>query len=171
MDPGSSPLLLMMWDEAKTLILSRLDPIEDFSENNYDDKGDRITRFHLQRRAHSEIGQLNTPEGIRVRMFALLTDTSSHIVNFQPFSARESNSFRHIAISCGTARFEPIYLIPTMNYAACAFLDLSLDDVDQSQRLIMFGRTAWSATARGSVDFIEIGDLLETSKGHDSLGF
>ena len=165
MDPGSSPLLLMMWDEAKALVSSRLDPTEDFSENNDDDKGDRITRFRLQRRAYSEIGQLNTPEDVRVRMFALLTDTSSHITNFQPSSARESNSFRRIAIkSHGIARFEPIYLIPTMNYAACAFLDLSLDDVDQPQRLIMFGRTAWSATARGSVDFIEIGDYSKLPK-------
>ena len=80
------PLLLIMWDEARTLVRRGMNRKGNDNNNEFDITPNTVTRFRILRRALAAIG------GHDVRMFTIVTDTSSRIANFQPSYDHESDS-------------------------------------------------------------------------------
>ena len=69
------PLLLFVWDEARSLVKAGIDGKVGTQESD-------TSKFRLLRRALSRIDYLNSTDPIR--LFTLVTDTTSRIANFQP---------------------------------------------------------------------------------------
>ena len=133
------PLLLIVWDEARILV--------ERGQNGEVAKDGQLTVFRLMRRVIQDIGNAFTEKANRIRMFTLVTDTSSRLINFQPTVDTESDSGRRILdVAEGQAHFDPIYILPTGDYHARRRLSLQLENVDDPSRLIAFGRPAWYST-------------------------
>lgn len=129
----SEQLILLIFDEARILTLFNCDgqkPAKSVS---------RLSRFRLLRRSLREMGKAN------IRIFSILTDTSSRLTNFQPKvdddpSTRKDNKEPR----CGHL-FAPLAVMPTVDLAA-KDLPATCDpsEVQKISRLMLFGRVAWS---------------------------
>ena len=139
-DERDVDMLLIVWDEARTLVHTGLDGLP---------LGDRtISKFRIVRRTTRQIGNFNSSSPTTmIRMFTLVTDTSSHIANFQPRVRYESSSARKEKdLTGGPRRFAPIVTIPSFDYHARDLpVTCKYQEVDQASRLIRFGRAAWFA--------------------------
>jgi hypothetical protein len=135
---GTEPMLLMVWDEARTLVKIGLDgnPVR-LSQFE-------ITMFRIMRRAWREIGRHGSKPILRI--FSLVTDTSSRVGNFQP--RHDSDSSREVPDPVsGSLMFRPIVVMPTFDYSARIHLKLTCNHhtVKSPERLLAYGRTAWHA--------------------------
>jgi hypothetical protein len=79
-----------------------------------------------------------------IRIFSILTDTSSRLTNFQPKND-EPSSRVEIVGPRGGEMFAPLVIMPTIDLAAND-LPVTCDpsEVQKASRLMLFGRVAWS---------------------------
>jgi hypothetical protein len=85
------------------------------------------------------------------RIFALLTDTSSRLTNFQP-TAWEDRSMRMLSLpALGNKEFDPIFTFTSID-AHSMYLNVqctsNLDLVADASRLLKFGRAGWYSVGR-----------------------
>ena len=135
------PLLLVVWDEVRSIV--------DTGLNGEKVNHRAVTKFRINRRVTHQIGSRWAKGRNPIRLFTLVTDTASRIINFQPSKVIESDSARLAGdLAEGPAHFNPIYILPTFDYQAEKIITLELENVDDPQRLITFGRSAWNLTAQ-----------------------
>jgi hypothetical protein len=130
-DP-SQQVIFLVFDEARLITLVNLD------NNPAINSESRTSRFRLLRRSLRIIGE----KGIRI--FSIMTDTSSRLTNFQPHNDSAS-SRRPIKNAPGPLMFRPIIVMPTVDLGAHD-LKATCDpqEVQKPERLLLFGRVSWS---------------------------
>lgn len=125
-------VILMVFDEARMLTTILCDGQAAKTSIS------QLSRFRLLRRSLRIIGQAN------IRIFSILTDTSSRLTNFQP--KNDNPSARDpMEVARGGEMFAPLIIMPTIDLAAndlAATCDPS--EVQKASRLALFGRVAWS---------------------------
>jgi hypothetical protein len=146
-DGVSEPLLLFVWDEARTLVNTGMDGRQADSA--------LVSIFRLLRRALRRMGRHGDPPVFRI--FSLFTDTSSRISNFQPRNDTDSSRVP-IEPPSGVLMFRPIVLMPSLDAAA---RDLTIttipNKVKRPGRLIRLGRIAWHLMEKKTpVDLLDL---------------
>jgi hypothetical protein len=111
------------------------------------------TFCHLRafRRALNYIGRISKGE---YPLFAILTDTTSRVANFQPPRSLEHTRKGTRPSIGGTRQFEPIYVFESIDIFSVDSQDVctsSLSDVSNEDRLLRFGRAGWYALAKQSL--------------------
>jgi hypothetical protein len=127
-------LLLLVFDEARMLTTLRCDGEAPNTSVS------RLSRFRLLRRSLRTIGLADQ----KIRLFSLLTDTSSGLTSFQ--SKNEDPSSRADIVSFrGGDMFPPLIVMPSIDLAAYDLMaTCNPSQVSDVTRLLRFGRVAWS---------------------------
>ena len=93
-------------------------------------------------------------------LFAILTDTTSRVANFQPPQSLECTRKGTRPSIGGTRQFEPIYVFESIDVFSEAAQDKctsSLQDVSDENRLLRLGRAGWYALAKQSLSIHHAG--------------
>lgn len=125
-------VILLIFDEARSLTLHNCDGKQPHQSNA------KISQFRLLRRSLRKMGKEN------IRIFTLLTDTSSRVANFQPANDHDSDRANPDPTEI-IHMFPTLCQMPTIDLAA---RDLQATcnptDVQNVKRLMMFGRVGFS---------------------------
>jgi hypothetical protein len=133
-------VILLIFDEARSLTLHNCDGKQPHESNA------KISRFRLLRRSLRKMGKHN------IRIFTLLTDTSSRLANFQPANDHDSDR-------ANPDPTEIIHMFPTL--CQMPTIDLAARDlqatcnptvVQDVKRLMMFGRVGFSVMGQHDND-------------------
>ena len=129
---NTEQVILLIFDEARNLTLHNCDGKEPYESNA------KISQFRLLRRSLRKMGKQN------IRIFTLLTDTSSRLANFQPANDHDSDR-------ANPDPSEIIHMFPTL--CQMPTIDLAARDlqatcnpteVQNVRRLMKFGRVGFS---------------------------
>ena len=103
-------------------------------------------RVHLRDRTEHPPTSKEIP-----RIFALLTDTSSRLTNFQP-AAWEDRSLRVLSLpTLGNKQFDPIFTFTSIDAHSMYLNDRCTSNIDlvaKPRRLLKFGRAGWYSVGR-----------------------
>ena len=155
---SGDPMLLIVWDEARTLVNTAIDGTENEK---------LLSIFRFTRRTCRKIGCTGgLPTTLRV--FSIFTDTSSRLANFQPRGDTDSSRIP-IQDAVPTRMFRPINLMPAIDAAAVGLsVTWRPSEVARTSRLIKFGRPAWDLLFKGKPGYdlrdLARSKLLRTSK-------
>ena len=157
--------LILLFDEARPLYeISAYDGLPMLDNSFFDPNGARIslkvetdfpfTNFHaLQRALRLLLFTSRTTDEPYPRLFALFTDTSSCLSNFQPHPALHLSGRMYSEFSPGLKQFAPLYAFTSLDAHARILCDgPCLSDptlVSEPERLIKFGRAGWYSMYSG----------------------
>lgn len=129
---NTEQVILLIFDEARNLTLHNCDGKEPHESNA------KISQFGLLHRSLRKMGKQN------IRIFTLLTDTSSRLANFQPANDHDSDRANPDPSEI-IHMFPTLCQMPTIDLAA---RDLQATcnptDVQNVKRLMKFGRVGFS---------------------------
>jgi hypothetical protein len=141
--------MFLVFDEAHDLTTTHLDG----RTTGDPECRSRVSRFRMLRRSLRRIGEHGGDDSKYderiLPLFSIMTDTTSRLTNFQPHNDVNS-SRKEITKSPGRKMFPPIIIMPTVDAGARDFL-ATCDpmEVQKPERLIAFGRIAWSVMNKG----------------------
>jgi hypothetical protein len=150
--------LLVMFDEAHTLCeKSAMDGKRIIDGTAYNELGERILKeadesvypFSILRgvrRGLQLMLKARLPGKDLIRLFALFTDTTSRLADFQPASANDK-SLRVVGLNPpGRLQFDPFYTFTSVDAHAIIANENCTSDIfvaSNPERLLKFGRAAW----------------------------
>ena len=141
----SDHILILVFDEARVLTEYNLDGQKSVNACS------GTTKFRILRRSLRSIG------GKCPKIFSIMTDTSSRVMNFQPRGDTDS-SREPIKESPSPKMFPPIVILPGVDVAAkCLEATCDPQQVQSPKRLMSFGRVAWHVMAKNT----DADDLLQ----------
>ena len=150
--------LLVMFDEAHALCeKSAMDGKRIIDSNAYNELGERILK-----QADESVYPFSILRGVRrglqlmlkakmlntdfIRLFALFTDTTSRLADFQPVSANDK-SLRVVGLNPpGRLQFDPFYTFTSVDAHAIIANENCTSNIfhaSNPERLLKFGRAAW----------------------------
>ena len=150
--------LLIMFDEAHALCeKSAMDGKRIIDNTAYNELGERILKQSDEsvypfsnlrgvRRGLQLMLKANMPHTDFIRLFALFTDTTSRLADFQPVSANDK-SLRVVGLDPpGRLQFDPFYSFTSVDAHAIIANEnctSNVFDASKPERLLKFGRAAW----------------------------
>ena len=131
-----SPTMVLILDEASGLL---------------SDQAGYISAFRIFRRAWAELAKELYLEGIKI--FALLTDTTSRVANFSPSTGRDS-SYRNLLRKEDQPEpqrlLKPYFMVVNMDVFVEANHPTTLDQAFDIKTIARKGRPVWHATVQSS---------------------